>query len=67
MGAPLTKEQNALRGRRLEELSSDELRLWIDACDRMETWPGMPAKSRRGWKMSKSAAFVLLAEKAQLV
>jgi hypothetical protein len=65
MDAPLTKEQNALRGRKLETLSLDELRLWIDGCERMEAWPHTPAKARRGWKASRARAELLLAEMAQ--
>jgi hypothetical protein len=29
---------------------------WIDACQRMEAWPRIEGKARRGWKSSRAAA-----------
>lgn len=52
---PLTKEQEALRGRAIKDMSDDQLRLWIDACERMERWVAF-AKARRMWKRSHQAA-----------
>jgi len=32
-------------------MSDDQLRDWIDACDKMERWL-TAAKARRGWRLS---------------
>jgi hypothetical protein len=61
---PLTGEQESLRGRKIKDMSDDQLRLWIDACDRMEHWVGF-AKARRTWKRSRSAAAEELASRTQ--
>jgi hypothetical protein len=52
---PLSREQEALRGRRLVDLTDRELELWLDACERMEHWVRF-AKARRTWKRSRDAA-----------
>jgi hypothetical protein len=56
MKNPLTKAQEALRGRQIADMTEQQLRLWIDACDRMEVWSHTPAKARRGWKRSREVA-----------
>lgn len=47
MAEPLSKSQQALRGRKLCDMSVERLKDWIDACDKMELWVGY-AKARRG-------------------
>ena len=51
MAEPLSKSQQALRGRKLCDMSVEQLKDWIDACDKMELWVGY-AKARRGWRKS---------------
>jgi hypothetical protein len=51
MAEPLTKSQQSLRGRRIVDLTDDQLHEWIDACKKMEDWVGH-AKSRRAWRLS---------------
>lgn len=55
MRNPLTREQEALRGKRLADLSDRQLELWLDACDRMEHWVQF-SKARRTWTRSRQAA-----------
>jgi hypothetical protein len=55
MRNPLSREQEALRGRRITDLTDRELELWLDACERMEHWVRF-AKARRTWKRSREAA-----------
>jgi hypothetical protein len=43
------------RGRRLADLTDRELKMWLDACERMELWVRF-AKARRTWKRSRVAA-----------
>ena len=56
MSEPLSKTQQMLRGRRLAEMTNDQLLDWIDACNRMEEWKHTPSKSRQKWKLSNQAA-----------
>jgi hypothetical protein len=56
LNQPLTKEQQALRGRRVQDMTPEQLRTWIEACDRMEQWAHIPAKARAGWKRSRILA-----------
>ena len=49
LGQPLTREQEELRGRDVRELDEAQLRVWLDACERMEHWV-KAAKARRSWK-----------------
>ena len=51
MSEPLTKSQQRLRGRKIVDMTDDQLRDWIDACDEMEAWVGA-AKARRSWRAS---------------
>ena len=53
---PLSPSQEALRGRKVVDMSIEQLREWIDACNRMEAWKYTPAKARRGWKVSRAKA-----------
>lgn len=49
---PLTKTQQALRGRDPRDLSLDQLRDWIDACKKMEHWV-KDKKARKEWRKSR--------------
>lgn len=51
MAEPLTRSQQQLRGRKISDMTDEQLRDWIDACDKMETWV-VAAKARRGWRES---------------
>jgi len=51
MAVPLSKSQQQLRGRKLADMTIDQLRDWIDACEKMERWL-KPAKARRTWRRS---------------
>ena len=53
--APLTKDQQALRGRELRDMSPTQLRDWIEACEKMERSVKFK-KSRRAWKQSREQA-----------
>ena len=50
MPEPLTKSQQQLRGRKIVDMSDEQLRDWIDACDRMERWVSA-SKARRSWRI----------------
>ena len=52
MNNPLTKEQEQLRGKKIVDLSLEQLSVWINACERMENWV-KDSKSRRSWRKSK--------------
>ena len=64
LGQPLTGEQDALRGRDVREFTDAELRLWLDACDRMERWV-KSAKARRTWKAGAERANAELARRTE--
>ena len=51
MSEPLTKSQQQLRGRKLVDMSDEQLKDWIDACGKMERWVSA-AKARRSWRLS---------------
>ena len=51
MAEPLTKSQQSLRGRKIVNMTDDQLRDWIQACEKMENWV-RHAKARRGWRLS---------------
>lgn len=53
--SPLPKEQEALRGKKVRDLTDAQLLLWLKACDTMEGWVTNP-KARRGWKDSRTEA-----------
>ena len=53
--SPLPKEQESLRGRKVKDMTDDQLQLWLKACDTMEGWVTNP-KARRGWKASRVEA-----------
>jgi hypothetical protein len=55
MQNPLSKRQEALRGRKRSDMTEAELHDWIDACDKMEQWV-KPAKARRTWKAARADA-----------
>jgi hypothetical protein len=63
MASPLSRAQQMLRGRKIEDMTVAQLRKWIDACDRIEVWPHTPAKARRGWKASRARAEAELAKR----
>lgn len=56
MENPLSKDQEALRGKKIKDMSLSELKLWIDACDKMEGWIKNANKARRSWTSSKEKA-----------
>jgi hypothetical protein len=56
LSQPLSKSQQALRGRKIADMTDAQLVEWIDACQKMEAWPRIEAKGRRGWKDSRLAA-----------
>lgn len=62
MAEPLTPSQQQLRGRNISDMTVEQLRDWIDACDKMETWVGA-AKARRGWRQSGIEAEAELARR----
>ena len=51
MAEPLSKTQQRLRGRKICDMTDEQLRDWIDACEKMNKWLGA-AKARRGWRLS---------------
>ena len=53
---PLSRSQHRLRGRDVRDMSDAQLRDWIDACTKMEEWPRIDGKARRGWKESRLSA-----------
>ena len=55
MQSPLTRQQESLRGRRVEDLTDEQLLIWLDACDKMMRWV-KPAKARRTWKAGRERA-----------
>jgi uncharacterized protein with von Willebrand factor type A (vWA) domain len=52
---PLTKQQEKLRGKKVQDMNSDELRIWISACDKMQNWVKYN-KARRSWTESREQA-----------
>jgi len=59
MAQPLTRSQHLLRGRKIADMTVDQLREWIDACNKMETWV-KDGKSRRSWTRSRAEAEAML-------
>ena len=59
MSESLSQSQQQLRGRKLGDMSEDQLRDWIDACRKMELWV-KASKSRRAWRLSGLEAQKLL-------
>lgn len=55
MAEPLSKSQQRLRGRKVADMTADQLLDWIDACAKMEQWVDA-AKARRSWKQSAEDA-----------
>lgn len=55
MDSPLTSKQEKLRGKKLVDLNSEELSIWIDACERMEKWVSSN-KARRSWAKFRKKA-----------
>jgi hypothetical protein len=53
---PISRDQLALRGISVKDMSEKQLRAWIDACRRMELWPDMLRKGRRAWKRDHADA-----------
>jgi hypothetical protein len=62
---PLTKTQQALRGRDLRDMSPVQLRDWINACEKMERFVKFN-KARRGWKQSREEALAELERRGEL-
>jgi hypothetical protein len=63
MDEPLSDSQQALRGRKVTDMTEAQLHDWIDACDRMEAWKHITNKARRGWKDSRAEAVTELARR----
>ena len=61
---PLSRSQHKLRGRKVADMDDGQLLDWIDACQKMEAWPRIEPKSRRGWKESRIAAESEVARRA---
>jgi hypothetical protein len=59
---PLTKSQQALRGRDVRDLSIEQLHAWIDACTKMEHSVEFK-KARRSWKRGREEALAELARR----
>ena len=55
MSNPLSKNQEKLRGKKIVDVTIDELRSWINACDKMENWVSHN-KARRSWTQSRKEA-----------
>lgn len=62
----LTTTQQTLRGRDLRDLSLDQLRNWIDACEKMEHWVKYK-KARSGWKQSHEQATAEIERRLSIV
>jgi hypothetical protein len=60
MDLPLSKSQSRLRGRKIVDMSVEQLQDWIAACRQMEEWKHTPAKARHDWKVSGSEAMTEL-------
>lgn len=52
---PLSKNQEKLRGRKVSDMAIEELKSWIEACNRMEKWVSYN-KARRSWTQSRMEA-----------
>ena len=63
MSEPLTKSQQRLRGRKISDMSVDQLQDWILACEKMEVWVDA-SKARRGWRLSGIEATEELARRS---
>jgi hypothetical protein len=48
MREPLTLSQQRLRGRKVSDMKIDQLRDWLNACEKMSVWV-KPPKARRSW------------------
>ena len=64
MQNPLSDEQEALRGRKRPDMTDAQLRLWIDACNKMELWV-KHAKGRRTWVRARRDAEEELARRVK--
>jgi len=65
MKTPLSKSQEALRGRRIQDMTDAQLREWINACDVMKHWRRTPNKARRGWTASRAEAIAELDKRVE--
>ncbi|MBI1314554.1 hypothetical protein GC176_24945 [bacterium] len=52
---PLSNSQQQLRGRKVQDMTVDQLADWIDACFKMERWV-KGNKARRSWKLGGEEA-----------
>lgn len=46
---PLSRSHEALRGRKVVDMTDEELIDWIDACGKMEQWTRMHRHGSLGW------------------
>ena len=53
---PLTKSQQKLKGRKVTDMTVEQLKDWIEACEKMERWIARAGKARREWKRSGQEA-----------
>jgi ribosomal protein L13E len=56
MDTPLSPSQEALRGRKVGDMTERQLRDWIDACEHMEQWTHAQRKARRDWRAGRAEA-----------
>lgn len=64
MSSPLTKQQENLRGKKVIDMTNEELEIWINACDKMENWV-KHNKARRSWTTSRDEAELELEQRNQ--
>jgi hypothetical protein len=57
MNNPLNKQEEKLRGKKIYDMTLDELNVWINACDKMENWVNAN-KARRTWTSSRLEATI---------
>lgn len=64
MTNPLSKRQEAMRGRKRVDMTDAQLRDWVSACDKMEKWV-KAAKARRTWVRARADAESELMRRAE--
>ena len=63
MAEALTRSQQALRGKRIADMTEMQLHDWLSACEKMELHV-KPAKARRAWKSAAREAEAELQRRA---
>ena len=64
MNNPLNKQQEKLRGKKVTDMTLDELSIWVKACDKMEN-SGIANKARRNWTTSRTEAIAEIEKRIQ--